>query len=220
MGRILRVLATALVISTGIYVLIGLLAGDGLGFLSVISQQGGVVANTNALLQLISITIAVTVFIGILNLLWVHLARVRRRGRGWGYSLLLVLTTSAVLLLTALERNNILTGDPPITRILLEQIQVSIESALSGLLLFALVYGAYRVLHNRVSLWGLLFVASMLIVLVGALPLGIAAITDLRDLWLSVPVSAGARGILLGIALATIVTGVRVLVGQDRSYRE
>ena len=27
-------------------------------------------------------------------------------------------------------------------------------------------------------------------------------------------------GGLLGIALATVVTGVRVLIGQDRSYRE
>jgi hypothetical protein len=34
------------------------------------------------------------------------------------------------------------------------------------------------------------------------------------------PFSAGGRGILLGIALATLVTGVRVLIGQDRSYGE
>ena len=36
---------------------------------------------------------------------------------------------------------------------------------------------------------------------------------------MTVPVSAGARGMLLGIALATVVTGLRVLLGQDRSYR-
>jgi hypothetical protein len=44
--------------------------------------------------------------------------------------------------------------------------------------------------------------------------------TIVRDWLLAVPVSAGARGILLGIALATVVTGVRVLIGQDRSYRD
>ncbi|MCZ2098096.1 MAG: hypothetical protein LC121_17870 [Anaerolineae bacterium] len=44
--------------------------------------------------------------------------------------------------------------------------------------------------------------------------------TEIRQWLLAVPVSAGARGILLGIALATVVTGVRVLIGQDRSYRE
>jgi hypothetical protein len=37
---------------------------------------------------------------------------------------------------------------------------------------------------------------------------------------MAVPVSAGARGILLGIALATVVIGVRALIGQDRSYRD
>jgi hypothetical protein len=57
--------------------------------------------------------------------------------------------------------------------------------------------------------------------LVAALP--IAGLEPLRDIgaWLyAVPVSAGGRGILLGIALATLVTGVRVLIGQDRSYGE
>jgi hypothetical protein len=57
--------------------------------------------------------------------------------------------------------------------------------------------------------------------LIGALPLpGLSLMAGLRDWLMAVPVSAGARGILLGIALATIVTGVRVLIGQDRSYRE
>ena len=37
---------------------------------------------------------------------------------------------------------------------------------------------------------------------------------------MTVPVNAGASGILLGIALATVVAGVRVLIGQDRTYGE
>jgi hypothetical protein len=100
-------------------------------------------------------------------------------------------------------------------------VQVAIESSLAGLLLFALVYGAYRTLRKRVSGWGLLFMIALLVVLAGALPLAnLAPVAALRDWLMSVPVSAGARGILLGIALATVVTGVRVLIGQDRSYRE
>ena len=34
-----------------------------------------------------------------------------------------------------------------------------------------------------------------------------------------IPVSAGARAMLLGIALGMVVAGVRVVLGQDRSYR-
>ncbi len=108
-----------------------------------------------------------------------------------------------------------------VNRLLLEDVQVAIESALAGLVLFALVYGAYRIMSRRVSWGNFLFILSLLVILIGALPLRETAfIADVRAWLLAVPVSAGARGILLGIALATVVTGVRVLIGQDRAYRE
>jgi hypothetical protein len=104
---------------------------------------------------------------------------------------------------------------------LLDTVEVSVESALAGLVVFALVYGAYRMMRRRVTWGGILFTVALLIVLLGALPVPqVAVLTELREWMLAVPVSAGARGILLGIALATVVTGVRVLIGQDRSYRE
>ncbi len=219
-GRLTRIPATVIAIGAGLFTLFGLLAGDNLGLFSTLAEIGRIRESTDYLLQLVVISVAVTVVIGILNLLWVHLTRIRYRRAGWGYSIVLVFSTLTVLILTILERASVLNQNPPLTTILLEQVQVSIESALAGLLLFALVYGAARVLRHRVSAWGLLFVLSLVIVLAGALPLGITLLADLRDLWLSVPVSAGARGILMGIALATVVAGVRVLVGQDRSYRE
>jgi hypothetical protein len=210
MGRIWGILGTVIVIVVGLFTLFGL------------TTQGpffGTLADL--LLQIVTITIAVTVLIGIFNLLTVHLRRVRGRSRGWGYSLVLVISLLAVILLTLLERANVLTSEPALTTILLEQVQVSIESALASLLLFALVYGAYRVLRKRVSGWGFIFVLAILLVLAGALPLPeLAQVQALRDWLMAVPVSAGARGILLGIALATVVTGLRVLIGQDRSYRE
>jgi uncharacterized membrane protein YjjP (DUF1212 family) len=133
----------------------------------------------------------------------------------------LIISTLAVIIVTILERANVLRGSPSITTILLENVQVSIESALAGLLLFALVYGAYRTLRNRPTGWGVLFTLALLIILVAALPLpGFQLLSNVRDWLMDVPVSAGARGILLGIALATVVAGVRVLTGQDRSYRE
>jgi hypothetical protein len=137
------------------------------------------------------------------------------------YSLVLVICTLGVLLLAALERAGVLTDDPPVTTVLLETVQVSVESALAGLVLFALVYGAYRMLARRVT-WGrVVFTLALLVLLVGALPLPeLSFFQGVRSWMLAVPVSAGARGILLGIALATVVVGVRVLVGQDQSYKE
>jgi hypothetical protein len=135
----------------------------------------------------------------------------------------LIVSALAVIILTILERAHVLTGQPSATSVLLESVQVSIESALAGLVLFALVYGAYRMMRRRITLGATLFTVVLLILLIAALPLttpGTGALAIIRDWLMAVPVSAGSRGILLGIALATVVIGVRVLTGQDRSYRE
>lgn len=219
--RLLAILASTIAISLGFITLLGLLVGEDLGISSALVSAFNIRQIAALLLRLVAITAAVTVLIGILNLLAVHLRRVRQRSGGWFYSLVLVISTLAVIVLTILERARVLTGDPPITSLLLENVQVSIESALAGLLLFTLVYGAYRLMRVRVTGWGLLFTLALLVVLAGALPLpGVSLLTELRNWLMQVPVSAGARGILLGIALATIVAGMRVLTGQDRSYRE
>ncbi|MBE2271037.1 MAG: hypothetical protein IAE80_22560 [Anaerolinea sp.] len=203
MRRLIAALATAIAMGFGILTLWGLLV------------NGGVVTSlANILLQLVVLTAAVTILIGILNLIGVHFGRVRQRERNWGYSVIVILTTTLVIALWLLDAD-------AATMMLLENVQVAIESALAGLILFALVFGAYRLLRRRVTWSGVLFTVSLLIILIGALPLReTAVLADVRRWLLAVPVSAGARGILLGIALATVVTGVRVLIGQDRSYRE
>lgn len=209
MGRLGSALTSAVAIGFGLLTLLGLLAG---GFFGTIA---------NLFIQITVITAAAAVLIGIVNLLGVHFGRIRERRGGWGYSIILLLSAIGVLLLYILERANVLTGTPAPTTILLESVQVAIESALAGLVLFALVYGALRLLRRKVSASGLLFTLVLLVLLAGALPLANAApLALIRDWLLAVPVSAGARGILLGIALATVVTGMRVLIGQDRSYRE
>lgn len=212
MARIAGIVASAVAIGFGLLTLIGLLAGDGGGILSAI---------TSLFLQLTVITVAFAVLIGIANLLIVHIGRITQRKGGWIYSIILVLSTLVVLVLGGLERMNASAGQARPTSVLLETVQISIESALAGLVLFALVYGAYRLMRRKVTGAGLLFTLILLILLIGALPLpGTGAIASFRDWLLAVPANAGARGILLGIALATVITGVRVLIGQDRSYRE
>lgn len=203
MRRLTAVLATAIAMGFGILTLWGLLVGEGV-----------VTTMTNILLQLVLLTVAVSIVIGIINLFGVHFGRIRRRERNWGYSLVVMLSAGLVLALWLLRADDA-------NMLLLENAQVAVESALAGLVLFALVFGAYRLMRRRVTWGNLLFTVTVLISLIGSLPLRETAIlADVRAWLLAVPVSAGARGILLGIALATIVTGVRVLIGQDRAYRE
>ncbi|MEQ8675933.1 MAG: hypothetical protein RLP44_26820 [Aggregatilineales bacterium] len=197
-------LATAITISVGFLTVIGLLLGDRF---ALFEGFAGV------FLQLTTITIALTIIIGIINLLSVHVTRVGRRKSGAIYSLVLVVSFTGVIVSYAVDRDT--------SMMLLETVQISVESALAGLLFFALVYGAYRMMRHHVSGWNLLFISAVLLVLLGSLPLSqLEPITEVRDWVLSIPVNAGARGLLMGVALATVVAGMRVLIGQDRSYRE
>lgn len=220
-GRLGAAFTSLIVIFVGVVTLLGLNANTGVPLYDTAINGLRFPGLANLFLQLVVITTAITIIIGIFNLLAVHTSRIGRRRGGWVYSIVLVISAAGVLILYILEKANVLSGEPAITTVLLETVQVSIESALAGLVLFALVYGAYRMMYRRVTWGSILFTLVLLILLVGALPLsGLGLITSLRDWLLAVPVSAGARGILLGIALATVVTGVRVLIGQDRSYRE
>lgn len=202
MRRLLGLITTLIAIGAGLVVLGGLLLG------------GTLLDLTQTLLQIALITIAVTILMGVFNLIGVHGSRILRRGRGWLYSVVLLIALFAVLGLWA-------TGQDETNQILLETVQVSVEASLGALVLFALVFGAYRLMRRRVTLSGMIFTVVVIIVLVGALPLtSVTPVAVVRDWLMAVPVSAGARGLLIGIALATVVTGVRVLTGQERSIRE
>ncbi|MDE2854194.1 MAG: hypothetical protein OXN88_08500 [Chloroflexota bacterium] len=162
----------------------------------------------DVLLRLVVIVVAVSIVIGIANLLYVHVGRV---ARGKFYSAVLLASFAFTIYWYVTNR-----GDSS----LLEAAQVPIESALASLLFFSLVYGGARVMRKRADIWGLLFVAVIIIVLLGSLPLAeLAPVKAWSDWLMAVPVSAGARAILLGIALGTVVAGVRAMLGQDRSYR-
>lgn len=205
-------LAAVIAFAVGMTALFSLLLGDNpelYGFIANAETVAALVAlPASVLVRLVTITIAFTVIIGMSNLLYVHLGRLARRRF---YSLVLILSFAGTIYWYAANR-----GDAS----LLEAVQVPIESSLASLLFLSLVYGGATVLRKRRDGWSLLFIAVMLAVLLGTLPLAnLAPLRQWSNWLMTVPVSAGARGMLLGIALATVVTGLRVLLGQDRSYR-
>jgi len=67
-----------------------------------------------------------------------------------------------------------------------------------------------------------IFILTAFLILLGTAPLygfgDIPLLNGLRRWIAQVPAMAGARGILIGVALGTIATGLRVLIGADRPY--
>ncbi len=208
MRRLLAVLSSAIVIGLGLITLWGLF------------PDSPVAPVAAGLIQLVVVISAVAVLVGVLNLLWVHLQRVLNGEPGWPYSIALFLAALAVIAITLLERLGVLSG-PSLSGFLFNAVQVSVESALASLLVFFLVYAAARMLRRRLTWGGLLFVVTLLIVLVGWMQVpALGAFNGLSEWIRTVPASAGVRGLLIGVALGATTAGVRVLLGQDPSYRE
>ncbi len=220
--RIIVIITATIVSVVSLTTLAGLIFGDLLfsvpSIFPIIGGTSGSLPTgllARFFIRLAVVTLALSVIIGIINLVMVNIQRTL-----YGTTISAKIN-SAVVVVAFLFGLVAPVVSPNFGDFLLEEVQTPIESALAALIFFALVYGAFRILKRKITASAILFVLTIELVLIGALP-G-EAFTPVRQLtdWLfNVPVNAGARGILLGIAIATLMTGLRVLIGQDRSYGE
>jgi hypothetical protein len=109
-----------------------------------------------------------------------------------------------------------------VMQVLLNGIILPVEATLMGLLTITLLYAAIRLLRRRADVMSIFFIITAVLIFLGSatLPFGDVPIfgTLIRP-WVSqIWALGGARGILIGVALGTLVTGLRVLFGIDRPY--
>lgn len=101
-------------------------------------------------------------------------------------------------------------------------IQVPIEASLMGVLAISLTFSSIRLFQRRKGWMALTFAISAVVFLI--LTSGILSVSDqvpfLKEILsaLNALPIAGARGILLGIALGSLTTGLRILLAADRPY--
>jgi len=169
-----------------------------------------------AFLQWALILTSVAVFVGVLNLIRIHFHKIKSGEKGNIYSLVLLISFVLVFLIAMVF------GPTDIWSLwLFNYILLPIESSLLALLAVILVYAAARQFYRRSNLFTLIFTGTTVFILIStfALPgFEIPGLSDLRILISQVISVAGARGILLGVALGTIATGIRILLGADRPY--
>jgi hypothetical protein len=108
----------------------------------------------------------------------------------------------------------------PSFRWLFEHVYYPIQATIGSLLAFYIVTAAYRAFRLR-SLDAIVITAVGLLLLIAQIP-GSQQLWEylpsLRDWVFSVPITAGMRGIIMGTALGTITTGLRLLFWVDRPY--
>jgi hypothetical protein len=168
------------------------------------------------LVRTASVVAAFALVLGVVNVLTVHLNKIYSRDKGWGYSIVLL---GALFFTLGV---GFLTGGPASMQMqdIFETVLFPLEATLFSLLAFFVVTAAYRAFRVKSFETGL-FVVFGLIVLLGQVPVGAMLWSQfpvIKDWVLDVPALAGARGILLGVALGAAATGLRVLLGIDRPY--
>jgi hypothetical protein len=169
-------------------------------------------------LQLIDwavIIAGMAVLIGIGNLIAVQWEKIRTRQKGSLYGVLLILSLGITFGLGLLLGPN-----DPFMRLAVDAVIVPVEASLMAILAVTLIYASIRLFRRRVDVTTVLFLLTAVLFLLAVMPTPFGAIPG--D-WIITQFGGmlsrgGARGLLLGIALGTLLTGLRVLLGIDRPY--
>ncbi|MEN0064434.1 MAG: hypothetical protein AAGA48_19965 [Myxococcota bacterium] len=161
---------------------------------------------------------AAAYLLGILNLLQVNVPKIARRERDWPYKLLM-LVALAVTLVFGLGYGE--EGD--VYKWIYDYVFVPLSATMFALLAFFIASAAFRAFRAR-NLDAAVLLSAAMLVMLASVPIGeqIPLIGDylpgIRNWIMDVPNTAARRAIFIGAALGAIATGLRVILGIERSH--
>jgi hypothetical protein len=200
----MRIFTAAFAIAAGLFVLLGYFFPQPLEWLRVL------------LLEWAVIIAGMAVLVGIFNLAAVQMEKFRAAQKGGMYGALLV-----VALIITFGLGLILGPDHQYMRLAMNAIIMPVEASLMAILAVTLIYASIRLLRRRVDVMSVVFLVVAVIFLIAVVPTPSSAINAVQEFMLQVSgmfSRGGTRGLLIGIALGTLLTGLRVLFGVDRPY--
>ncbi len=174
------------------------------------------------LVEWASVLIALTLLIGLLSVAGSHLRRVVQRNSDWGYSIVLLLGMIITIAAGIGGGPNVILprslAEEPI-RWVFTNMYEPLASSLLALLAFFSLSAALRALKQR-RIEAMVIVGVALLVLLTQLgPIATVPFIGATMQWINdYMVMAGARGLLIGVALGTLVASMRVLLGFDQPY--
>ena len=202
-------LSTAIALAVGLVILVGY-------FIQIEPLR----SLRSLLLQWALALAAIALLVGVINLLLVHGRKIATGKKGAAYSYVLILSLIGTLAVAGYFG---VTGYWSLW--LFKYIQVPIETSLIAILLVVLVYAGARILHKEITLFKFVFIGTSMIVLLGSNPWlgacgipGLYGLDGLKELIVRLLAVAGARGLLIGVALGILATGLRIIIGADRPY--
>ena len=171
---------------------------------------------SQVLLKWASILAGVALIVGMVNLARVHWSKVTGRQPGYAYSLALLVSLIASLLIGLVNKP---TGAYSLW--IFTYIIVPAETSLIAILAVLLIYTVARMPVRRSGGFSLLFMGVVILMLVGMISfsnIDAPYLATVRNWIGQVGALGGLRGLLLGVALGAIATGLRVFLGAERPY--
>lgn len=199
----MRVLATVFAIASGLIVLLGYFYPVKL-----------LLDLRNLLIDWAVIIAAMAVLVGIFNLVAVQTEKIRTRQKGAAYGGVLVISLIFTAGLAGAYGPDDVTIRPFVNAVI-----VPVESSLMAILAVTLIYASIRLFRRRVDVMSVIFLVVAVISLLAMMPTPFGSMPgDAIRHFVGLFSNGGARGLLIGIALGTLLTGLRVIFGVDRPY--
>ena len=159
---------------------------------------------------------AIALLLGLANLFQVHVHKINRNQKAL-YSYVLLISMFLSFAVTLIQGRQGL-----IAEWLFNYVQLPLESSFMAILAILLSLAIVRLIQQRNDLAALLFSGTVLLVLLGSAPifaLDLPLFSENITPFISRVLSLGAlRGLLIGVALGTLATGLRVLMGAERPF--
>ena len=192
------------------------------GLITLIALLFNVSGISTIILGWASFLAAIALIFGVLNLLLVHLSRLfKERNLYSGVLVLGMLVLFGAAILDGLGgSNNVDT--------LFNWVQAPLEAALASLLAIFLLLAGVQLLKRQRTGWAFLFGLSAIVMLLGQalltsrlLPAALRQpVSQVYDFVQDIVVTAGIRGLLIGVALGTLLLSLRLLMGIERPYNK
>jgi len=170
------------------------------------------------ILSWVTVLAAAALLLGLINLIQVHSKRIVNNKNVVNSTALLVSLVATFIITLFLGSDN------PTTSWVFDNLILPVEISLLALLSITLTYASLRLISRRTNIYTGIFIVFFILTLASFAPILGKEIPFLQDKlgpWITqVLASAGARGILIGVALGTIASGLRVLFGADHPFEE
>jgi hypothetical protein len=179
--------------------------------------------------DVLRILAAFSLVLGLGSIVQHHALKIQRKSRFWQYSwitLIAFLVTAVIGLFGGIDPNRpgllpTHVGDFSFhIQTIYSNMMVPLAATMFSLLAFFMASAAYRAFRARNFEATLLLVAAFILML-GAVPLGRMIHRELPAFaeWiLAVPNTASKRGILFGVALGSLATSLKIVIGIERGW--